>query len=73
MKVEILASTELQLPSDPQILVTLALEDDLLKVRGRVVFMKEDSERHGILGIEFLDLPPEEREMLSKFLMGKGG
>jgi c-di-GMP-binding flagellar brake protein YcgR len=53
---------------DQTISLTLAIEEDLLDVKGKVVRCKELDEDLYHMGVEFVDLDAAARQTLSKFI-----
>lgn len=48
--------------------LTLALDNELVEVRGRVVHLEEIDEERCSMGIQFVDLGPEARAMFDRYL-----
>ncbi|MCP3958651.1 MAG: hypothetical protein GY719_12430 [bacterium] len=56
------------LPLRTVVALTLAIEEDLIDVRGKVVYLKEIDDDRCAMGIEFLDMPQESRLLLDRYL-----
>lgn len=54
------------LPLRTVVALTLALEDDLIDVRGKVVYLEEIDDERCAMGIQFLDMTEESRLLLDR-------
>ena len=72
VKVEIKTSMPTELLAGGYLMLTLALGDTILELRGRIVRARQDNDRQGVLGIEFSDPSPQTREKLAQFLQRSG-
>ena len=54
------------LPLRTVVALTLALDDDLIDVRGRVVYLEEIDEERCAMGIQFIDMAAEDRQRLDQ-------
>ncbi|MFH0964950.1 MAG: PilZ domain-containing protein [Planctomycetota bacterium] len=67
-KVELLGSRPDDLPRDGELWMTLALRDELVRVRGRVAYEEEAGARVRRLGVEFRGIAPAECGVLASFV-----
>ncbi len=56
------------LPLRSMVAITLALGDDLVDVRGKVVYLEEIDEERCAMGIQFLDVGEEARRLLDHYV-----
>ena len=56
------------LPLRSIVSLTLALDNDLVDVRGKVVYLEEIDEERCAMGIEFVDLAAESRRLLDRYV-----
>ncbi len=56
------------LPLRSVVAVTLALDDDLIDVRGKVVYLEEIDDERCAMGIQFLEMDEEARRRLGSFV-----
>ena len=54
------------LPLRTVVALTLALEDELIDVRGKVVYLEEIDDERCAMGIQFTDMSAEDRETLDR-------
>ena len=54
------------LPLRTVVALTLALEDELIDVRGKVVYLEEIDDERCAMGIQFTDMSSEDRERLDQ-------
>lgn len=69
-KVEITSSVPFSIPIGDKLMFTIALGEDVVVLRGRIVGKKQTSERQVLLGIEFLNPLADDRRAISEFLRG---
>jgi len=67
--VQVICSEAFHVPTELEL--DLALGDDLLRVKGRVVYAQEVAPGKYSMGIRFLDLPPAATEKLREFVAKK--
>ena len=56
------------LPLRSVVSLTLALDNNLVDVRGKVVYLEELDEERSAMGIEFIDLADESRQLLDRYV-----
>ncbi len=56
------------LPLRSVVEVTLALDEDLVDVRGKVVYLEEIDEERCAMGIQFLEMSDDARQLLDSYL-----
>ena len=56
------------LPLRTVIALTVALENDLIDVRGKVVYLQELDDERCAMGIQFMDLAEEAKELLDQYV-----
>ncbi len=56
------------LPLRSMVEVTLALDEDLVDVRGKVVYLEEIDDERCAMGIQFLEMSVEDRQRLAQYL-----
>ncbi|HEX9734882.1 MAG TPA: PilZ domain-containing protein [Thermoanaerobaculia bacterium] len=61
------------LPLRSVVSVTLALDDDLVDVRGRVVYLEELDAERCAMGIEFTELGDQAAALLARYVDKAGG
>ena len=64
----ILLETKSQIPAGGTLMVSIGLEDDLMELKGQVVFSKETGPGMHETGIEFIDMDETVLPMLRKFI-----
>ena len=63
----ILLETHVQLNSQHTVSLTIGMEDDLLKINGRVTFSKTGSDGKSEAGIQFFEMDKAALQMLRKY------
>ena len=61
------------LPLRTVVALTLALEEDLIDVRGKVVYLEEIDDERCAMGIQFTDISAADRERLEQHVAKTGG
>jgi Tfp pilus assembly protein PilZ len=60
--------THFQIGTAYHLLLTIALEDDLIEVKGRVVFCRPGADDMFETGVEFTDMDDKAREVYKKYV-----
>lgn len=60
------------LPLRTVLSLTLALDDTLVEVRGKVVYLEEIDDERCAMGIQFIDMDGADRQELEDFLVAAG-
>ncbi len=60
------------LPLRTVVALTLALEDELIDVRGKIVYLEEIDDERCAMGIQFTDMSSEDRERLDRHVEKEG-
>lgn len=63
----ILMETHIPLPMGQQVMITLGLEDELVDVMGRIVYMTYEAGRHQN-GIEFFHVAENDKKALDRYI-----
>ena len=64
----ILLETKFQIPAGDMLMISIGLEDDLMELKGQVVFSKEKEPGMHETGIEFIDTDATVLPMLRTFI-----
>lgn len=60
------------LPLRTMVEISLALDNDLIDVRGKVVYLEEIDDERCAMGIQFIDVAPRTRQLLEQYVENAG-
>ena len=67
-KVEITSAEPFSVPLGRELRFTMTLDEKVVPARGRVVYERWETDEKTIVGIEFTELAPEDRQAIEDFL-----
>ncbi|MBI4827610.1 MAG: PilZ domain-containing protein [Nitrospinae bacterium] len=67
----ILVRTEAPLPFKARLTISLAMEDEIIKLEGEVIRLERESDQHTLMGLRFVNVDGQTGQALAKALEDK--
>ena len=65
----ILLETHLSIPTDHQISLSIGLEDEMIDIKGKIVYSREGKNQKYESGIEFFEINEDSMRVLNKYVV----